>query len=348
MNVRVLLKKLSDQVIVITGATSGIGLTTARMAAQQGATLVVVARNESALQELAAELARRGAEVAYLVADVGNEKDVRGIASTAIERFGRIDTWINNAGVSIFGRHEEVAIEDMRKLFDTNFWGVVYGSLTALPHLKKQGGALINVGSGFSDRAAPLQGMYSAAKHAVKGFTDSLRMELEKEGAPVSVTLIKPASINSMLTEHARSYLDVRPRLPPPLYAPEVVARAILHAAEHPVRDIHAGGAAKLLALGAQHLPALMDWGMERLMFRLQKTHKAPYPEDRHNLHSASQDMRERSPTDAHVFERSWYTDTVTSSPVKRTVLIGAGIALALLWKNRTGFSKANAPGHAG
>lgn len=345
---RVFLKKLPDQVIVITGATSGIGLTTARMAAQEGAALVLVARNEAALQEVTAQLTRQGGKVAYVVADVGSEKEVRRVADTAIERFGRIDTWINNAGVSIFGRHEEVTVEDMRKLFDTNFWGVVHGSLTALPHLKKQGGALINVGSGFSDRAAPLQGMYSATKHAVKGFTDSLRMELEKEGAPVSVTLIKPSSINSMLTEHAKNYLDVRPRLPPPVYAPEVVARAILHAAEHPVRDIHAGGAAKLLALGAQHLPALMDWGMERLMFRLQKTHKAPYPADRHNLHSASQDMRERSPTDAHVFERSWYTDTVTSSPVKRSVLLGAGIVAALLWKNRASFSKVNPPGRVG
>lgn len=345
---RVFLKKLSRQVIVLTGATSGIGLTTARMAAQRGAKLVLAARNEPALRELSNQLARGGTEVAYVVADVGIEEDVRQIANAAIERFGRIDTWINNAGVSIFGRHEEVTIEDMRKLFETNFWGVVHGSLTALPHLKAHGGALLNVGSGFSDRAAPLQGMYSASKHAVKGFTDSLRMELEKEGAPVSVTLIKPASVNSMLTEHARNYLDVRPRLPPPLYAPEVVARAILYAAEHPVRDIYAGGAARLLALGAYHLPRLMDWSMERLMFKFQRTDKLPYPAHRHNLHSASPDMQERSASDAHVFERSWYTDTVTSSAARNAVLLGSGIALALLWRKRAASSQAALPAVTG
>lgn len=228
------LKKLTDQVIVLTGATSGIGLVTARMAARQGATLVVAARNTDALKQLTEELERQGATTVPVVADVGVERDCQCIADAAIERFGRIDTWINNAGVSIFGRHEEVTSRDNRQLFEINFWGVVYGSLAAVRCMKLHGGALINIGSGFADRAAPLQGMYSASKHAVKGFTDSLRMELEEERAPISVTLIKPSSVNSMLTEHAKNYQDVRPRLPPPLYAPETVAKAILHAAQRP------------------------------------------------------------------------------------------------------------------
>src|SRR5690606_22426457 len=114
----------------------------------------------------------------------------------AVEAFGRIDTWVNNAGVSVFGRIQDVPLEDHRRLFETNFWGAVHGSLVALEHLGERGGALINVGSAYSHRAVPLQGMYGASKHALRGFTDALRAELEAEGAPVSVTLVKPGGID--------------------------------------------------------------------------------------------------------------------------------------------------------
>jgi short-subunit dehydrogenase len=168
-----------------------------RGAAARGAKLVLAARNEDALARLADELNNQGTETIYVVADVGHKEQVRHIGEAAIRHFGRLDTWINNAGVGIFGTHEEVSTEDKRQVFETNFWGVVYGSLAAVKHLRSHGGALINVGSGFSDRAAPLQGIYAASKHAVKGFTDSLRIELEEENLPISVTLIKPASIDT-------------------------------------------------------------------------------------------------------------------------------------------------------
>src|SRR5512141_1495613 len=187
------LKRITEQVIVITGATSGVGLVTARQAAQRGARLVLAARNEAALKQLAAELTGRGSEVAYVVADVGDEAQVRSIAEAAIERFGGFDTWINNAGVSIYGRAEDIPLADQRRLFDTNFWGVVNGSLVAVEHLKNNGGALINIGSEVSDVAVPLQGIYSASKHAVKGYTDALRMELDHDGVPIAVTLVKPS-----------------------------------------------------------------------------------------------------------------------------------------------------------
>jgi NADP-dependent 3-hydroxy acid dehydrogenase YdfG len=183
-------KRLAEQVIVITGASSGIGLATARMAAKKGARLVVAARNENALRQLTQEIRDAGSEGACVVADVGDEAQVREIARVAQERFGGFDTWVNNAGIGIYGPLQEGTIEDYRRLFDTNFWGVVYGSLEAVRHLSERGGSLINVGSTVSDRALFLQGMYSASKHAVKGFTDALRMEVEQAGKPVSVTLI--------------------------------------------------------------------------------------------------------------------------------------------------------------
>ena len=232
------LKKLEDQVVVITGASSGIGLVTARKAAERGAKLVVAARAEGALRRLVEEINSKGGEAVYVVADVGREEDVRRIAETAAGRFGGFDTWVNNAGVSIYGRLLDTPVEDMRRMFDTNFWGTVYGSLVAAESLRLRGGALINVGSTLSDRAIPIQGAYSASKHAVKAFTDALRMELEAEGAPVSVTLVKPGTIDTPYRKHAKNLLEKEPALPPPAYAPEAAADAILHCAETPVRDV--------------------------------------------------------------------------------------------------------------
>lgn len=302
------LKQLSQQVMVITGATSGIGLATARKASSRGAKLVLVARNEGALKPLVAELISKGGAATYVVADVGDEKEVRQIAKTAIDHFGRIDTWINNAGVSIFGRLEQVSDEDSRRLFDTNFWGVVHGSLVAAKHMKGVGGAIINLGSEVSDVAIPLQGMYSASKHAVKGFTNALRMELEKDNANISVTLIKPAAIDTMYVEHAKNYLDHEPTLPPPIYSPEVVTQAILYAAEHPRRDIFVGAAAKLFSAGSYYMPRFVDKFMERLMFRLQITDK---PRDSHKqnaLHAPVEDLKERQGMGGHIFNSSLYT----------------------------------------
>src|SRR5690606_20726043 len=156
------------------------GLCTALLAAERGARLVLVARSANTLSDLVAQIRGIGGEAIDVVADVGERDEVLAVAQAAIRQFGRIDTWINDAGVSIYGRLDEVSELDSRRLFDTNFWGVVNGSLVALPHLKARGGALINVGSEVSEAAMPLQGMYVASKHAVKGFTDALRIEIEK------------------------------------------------------------------------------------------------------------------------------------------------------------------------
>jgi len=329
------LKNIGDQVIVMTGATSGIGLSTARKAAALGARLVLSARNEDALRALCDELNGQGTEAILVVADVADEAAVRRIADAAIERFGVIDTWMNIAGVGMFGKSEEVSREDMRRLFDVNFWGVVHGSLAAVPHLKARGGALINVGSETSDRAAPLMGAYSASKHAVKGFTDSLRMELEEEGAPVSVTLVKPASIDTMFLAHARNYMEVEPRLPPPIYAPDIVADALLHAARHPMRDIHVGSRARLMAAGAHHMPRVLDKGMERFMVRLMRTDRPRRDGGEGSLYGPAADLQERIGSGGTTRETSVYTSAVLHPRTTRAIVLGAGLALAALWQTR-------------
>ena len=239
------------------------------------------------------------------MADVANQQDVERLAATAIEEFGAIDTWVNNAGVSFYGKLTEVAIEDMRRLFEVNFWGTVYGARAAVARLRGSGGALINIGSVVSDRAIPLQGAYSASKHAVKGFTDALRMELEEEGAPISVTLIKPSTIDTPYFQHAKNYMAVEPKPPAPVYAPEVVANAILRAAEHPVRDITIGGGGRLLTALGTAMPRLTDFYMERAMFDSQRS-DVPAGERPDNLYvHAPEEGRERGQYSGHVMRSS-------------------------------------------
>jgi short-subunit dehydrogenase len=254
------LKPIDQQVMVITGASSGIGMATAAVAAARGAYLVLAARSEQALKKLVDDLECNGCQAIMVVADVSKREDVQRIAAEAMQRFGRIDTWVNNAGVSIYGRIPQVDEADARRLFDVNFWGVVHGSLVALPYLKERGGALINVGSEVSEAVVPLQGFYSASKHAVKGFTDALRVELLEERAPVSVTLVQPTATDTPFPEHAKNYMEKEPKLPSPQIEARKVAEAICEAACKPVRDVRVGALSKLNTTTAKLMPAVGDW----------------------------------------------------------------------------------------
>ena len=334
------LKPLAKQVVVITGATSGIGLTTARMAAKQGAKVVVAARDAAALDELVTEIKAGGGEALAFPVDVGIKDQVTALGKAAVQRFGRIDTWVNNAGISIYGRHEDIPLADQEQLFQTNFWGAVHGSMVALGLMRNDGGAIINLGSELSDRAIPLQGMYSASKHAVKAFTDSLRMEIEKDGVPVSVSLIRPAGIDTMFTNHARNYLKNEPELPAPLYAPELVADAILFAAQNVKRDIFVGGASRVISLTANYAPRLLDKFMDLMMFRQQqKTRQASSPDRQDSLYESNgRELQQRLGNhDSKVHESSPYTFLATrgGKPLALSVLVGGALLTAWALKGK-------------
>jgi short-subunit dehydrogenase len=327
---KVQLKKLKDQVMVITGASSGIGLATARMAARRGTKLVLAARNESELRNICDEIRRSGGDARWVAADVAREQDIMRAAAEAVGHFGRIDTWVNNAGVSIYGRILDTRVDDARRLFETNFWGVVYGSRAAAEHLRHSGGALINVGSVVSDVAVPLQGFYSASKHAVKGFTDALRMELEEQKAPVSVTLIKPAAIDTPYTQHAKNLLEDEPTHAPPVYHPDLVADAILHAAEHPVLDLFVGGGAKLMSVMGRYTPRMADKYMENMI--VSGTHSGrPRESEDDALYSPSFGGEETGNYEGMARSTSVYTSAAMHPVLAGALGLGATLALGAL-----------------
>ena len=311
-------KPLNAQVIVITGASSGIGLATARMAA----------RNEQDLKTAAAEIRANGGRAVAVVTDVSDEAAVARLGEAALLEFGTVDTWVNNAGLSIYGKLTEVPLADKRKLFDINFWGVVHGCRTAVRLMKHRGGVLINLGSEVSDIAIPLQGIYSASKHAVKGYTDALRMELEHDRIPIAVTLVKPSAINTPYLEHARNYLEEGvPALPPPVYAPEVVAEAILRCAERPVRDIIVGGAGRMQVAMANLAPRLTDVYMERMMFNQQKSYDRTQPREG-SLDRPQRDGRAHGPYRGYTMRSSVYTKAALSDAARVLPYVAAGAAL--------------------
>lgn len=264
------LKKVSDQVIVITGATSGIGLVTARMAAQKGAKLVLAGREEDSLRKLTEELETGATNVVYFVVDVSKKEEVDELAEKAIDAFGGFDTWINNAAVAIYGHVTDVPITEARELFDINYWGSLYGSLAAIEHYKDKEtpGALINLGSVVGNRTFPIQGTYSSSKFAVHSITDALRMEAEKAHTPVVITQIHPARVDTPYSDHAASHIDKAPSHDGMMYPPESVAEAILYAAEHPVRDMYVGGQSKMMSLMGAIMPRFTDRFLEKFIYK--------------------------------------------------------------------------------
>ena len=326
------LKKIADQTIVITGATSGIGLCTARMSADRGANVVCVARNEEALKQLCDEInSKQGGRAPYATADVADEAAMRHAADVARREFGGIDTWVNDAGGSIYGRIMDVPLEDFKKMFDTNLWGLVIGSRIAVEQLRERGGALINLGSEVSDSTVPLQGLYSASKHAVKAFTEALKMEVEADGLPISITLIQPGATFTQFTENARNYLPYEPMLPPPVYDPSLVAEAILYCAENPTKKFIVGEAAKLRISMHTWAPSVGEMINEWTLDSMQNSGRPAEPNRPDGLYSTNSKLKERGDQERYVVETSPYVTAKMHPWLTAGLFAGGGLAIAAL-----------------
>jgi short-subunit dehydrogenase len=268
-------RPLNDQIVVVTGASSGIGRATALLFAQKGSSIVLAARNREALDAVAAEIERAGGRAHVTAADVAEWEQVQRVATEAVGRFGRLDTWVNNAAVSAYGTVAQMEVSEIQRIVQVNLMGQIHGMKAALEQMRRQGqGSIINVTSALAERSVPLQAAYCATKHGIKGFSEALRLELEAEGLPINVVLVMPSSINTPLFRHARSKLGVKPMPIPPIYEPRVVAETIVGMAEHPQRQVVVGGSGKSMVVAQRLSPGLLDRYMasRQRMIRQQRT----------------------------------------------------------------------------
>lgn len=274
------LKPINQQVVAIVGASSGIGRETALKFASRGAKVVVSARSEAGLASLVDEIRRVGGEATYIVADVSDFAQVKAIADKTVDVYGRLDTWVHAAATGVIAPFEQITPEEFKRVVDVVLMGQVYGAMVALPHLKREGrGALIHISSVEGRRSIPLQSPYSAAKHGLEGLLESLRVELQHEGIPISVTSIMPAVINTPYYNKVRTKLGVKPTGIPPYYDPSLVADAILYVAEHPTREFIVGDVGKVLDILQRISPSLVDNLLALIGFQGQRTNE-PKSED--------------------------------------------------------------------
>lgn len=282
------LKPIDQQVVVLVGCSSGIGRQTARRFAERGARLVLSGRDEHALSEVLDDVRSLGAHDAIAVqADVAEPASMQEVARRAREAFGRVDTWVQTAAVSVYATAEETTPDEFRRVIEVNLLGQVHGALAALPELRAAGGgALIEISSVEAEVALPYQSAYAASKHGLSGFLRSLRMELKAEGAPIAVTQIMPAGIDTPLFMNARSKIGVLPKPTAPVYDPDVVADQVVWAAEHPSGDLFAGGAGWSFALFRRLAPGPFESLMAKVGKPAQRSAVPEGPDAVDNLDS--------------------------------------------------------------
>jgi NAD(P)-dependent dehydrogenase (short-subunit alcohol dehydrogenase family) len=324
------LKPVGEQVVVLMGASSGIGRETALRFAKSGAKLVVSARGEEGLDSLVEEIRGEGGEATAVVADTSEFGQVTVVADRAVEEYGRLDTWVHLAAVGLFATFEETTPEEFARVIDVNLMGQVYGAMAALPHIKREGrGGLIHISSVEAKRSFPFHSAYGASKHGIDGFLEALRVELKHEGWPIGVTQVMPATINTPFFDKGRTKLGVKAVGIPPIYEPETVADIILYAAENPTRDLVSGGAAQALILNQRLSPRVLDAVLTtRAGFDPQKTHEPRSEDDPDNLYAPIRG-HDTAKNGFRAFSRSLYNWLQMHPVVRRGA--AAGTALGIL-----------------
>jgi NAD(P)-dependent dehydrogenase (short-subunit alcohol dehydrogenase family) len=265
-------KPIAEQVIVVTGASSGLGRAVARRAGQRGARVVVTARNAEALEACVREIEAAGSEALAVAADCAVQDEVEQVVEQAIDRFGRIDSYVANAMVTVYAETYRYEPEELRRIMDVNFFGQVYGYWAALPHLRQSRGTFVSVASALAYRGIPLQAGYCASKGALRNFFESARVELDKAGWDVAVSVVLPGAINTPQFDRDRQKVGKQPQPVPPIYQPEPFAEAVLHCCERPVRELPVGWGAQKLLWGQKLSPRAGDLMLLRMGWKSQHT----------------------------------------------------------------------------
>src|SRR5579884_2233534 len=265
-------KPLSDQVVVVTGASSGLGRAIARGAAARGAKLVVTARGRDGLEACVREAEAFGTEAIAVPADCAVQDEVAQVVEQAIDRFGRIDTYVANAIVTVYAETYRYEADELRRIMDVNFFGQVYGYWAVLPHLRETKGTFLSIQSALAYRGIPLQGGYCASKAALRNFFESARVELMKDRSGVDVSVVHPAAINTPQFDRDRQKIGKQPQPVPPIYQPEPFAEAVLHCIEHPIRELPVGWGAQKLMWGQKLSPRAGDLMLLRMGWKSQHT----------------------------------------------------------------------------
>lgn len=340
---KIKLKLIGVQVVVIFGASSGIGRSAALEFAKRGAKVCVAARSEEGLKTLVEEIESSGGEAFYVIADAADFEQVKTVADKTVERYGRLDTWVHCAATFIFATVELTEPEEYKRLFEVNLLGQIHGAKAALPHLKKNGGALIHISSVEAWRGVPYQSAYVASKHGINGFLQVLRIELAHEKIPVSVTQILPAAINTPIYDKGANKMPFKPRAVPPFYHPKIVADAILFAAENPTNDLVAGGAGVGVVLAERISPSFAQWLSGKVGFIGQTTDEKNSNDYAGNLFEPVSGF---DTIEGHFYDEQLMSDPYTylkiNRKVKNTLLAFAGgiVGGVLIWKMKNGDKK--------
>jgi NAD(P)-dependent dehydrogenase (short-subunit alcohol dehydrogenase family) len=273
------------KVVVVTGASAGVGRATVREFAKDGACIGLIARGIEGLESARREIEAAGGKALIFAADVADAAQVEAAAAAFEEELGPIDVWINNAMNSVFAPIKQTTADEFRRVTEVTYLGFVYGTLAALKRmLPRDRGVIIQVGSALAYRGIPLQAAYCGAKHAVEGFTDSLRCELLHDGSNVRVTTVQLPAMNTPQFSWVKSRLPRKAQPVPPIFQPEVAAQAIYWAAHHPRRELYVGSPTVKAIVGNKIAPKLADWYLARYGYDSQQTDVPEDPTRRDNL----------------------------------------------------------------